>query len=175
MANFIEAFAWIVVKSMPSLSPQSRPFRAAKRRMKRKTSSNTSFGRRLCDLPIDDWSGISSAVPSTRNSASDRLSANRHAMLRCDGRLSNYPTNVIRKETIRGIEGRPVPPRKTERTECRQRSGSRFRRGAGAKLFRTNARETAAGQRPRRRPRVAAPDVVSRVPCLLLGRSPINP
>ena len=46
----IEAFAWIVVESMPIASPHSRPLWAATERMKLKTSSNTSFGSRLCVL-----------------------------------------------------------------------------------------------------------------------------
>ena len=40
---------------------------------------------------------------------------------------------------------------------------------------RTDGRAISAGPRPRQRPAAAAPDVTSRVPCPLLGLSPIEP
>ncbi|NCA17737.1 MAG: hypothetical protein EBS90_11950, partial [Betaproteobacteria bacterium] len=56
----IEALAWIVVESMPIASPHKRPLRAATDRMKRKTSSKTSFGSRLCVLLTQEWFGTGS-------------------------------------------------------------------------------------------------------------------
>ena len=59
-------------------------------------------------------------------------------------------------------------------TEPRQRSRSRFRPGAGSTPCRTGARETAAGQRPRRRPPVAAPVFASQEPCFPPWLSSLN-
>ena len=77
----------------------------------------------------------------------------------------------------RDAERQAVPSSRRSRGHrvFRPKGRSRSPPATGSEPCRTDGPETSAGPRPRRRPPVAAPAVASRVPCPLLGLSPIKP
>lgn len=110
----------------------------------------------------------------------DRLKVVLHSGLLCvHGRIDRRVDDRLRVVSVAWMDGRRDDDIGVEIDGMHglvgQAGRSRFVPEADSVLCRTDDRGTSAGRRPRRRPPTAAPDVASRVPCPLLGLSPIKP